>query len=205
MLCFLASSCPQVFHGLVCVGWWMIRNVKYVLHIAQYLSEQLRLYTIYNWQCNHTKPLTCCAPLLSQCNSAGLQKYIPLIINASAKQQITKTHGAQEYPKHLEMHISFVSCRKQTISEVVWFASVHGSTHESEQRLRLRERQSLPSADPQSSHRKRWTLLMRLHFAHCITRSRNTHWPQSVIYFQHTLHWVVLPQAINKALMTKAI
>ncbi len=78
----------------------------------------MQLYSVYNWQYNHTKPLTCYAPLLCLCTSTPLQKYIPLIINASFKEWISKTHSVQEYPKHLEMHIWFISCRKQTISEV---------------------------------------------------------------------------------------
>lgn len=76
--------------------------------------------------------------------------------------------------------------------------------HVNKDRIREKDKNRL-SANPQSSHRKRWTLLICLHFAHCITRSGDTRWPQSVIHFQHTLHRVVLPQAINKALMTKAI
>ena len=54
------------------------------LYIA-YLLTEFQLYTLYNWQYNYTKPLTHCAPFLSQCASTHLQKYISLIINVSSK------------------------------------------------------------------------------------------------------------------------
>lgn len=103
---------------------------------------------------------------------------------------------------------------KEGTSEVDWSwvlcvqASKQASTRGLEQRLRLRERQSPPSslANPQQQLPKnaepRWfaSILHR-----CIARSRNTRWPQSVIFPAHPASGVMLPRAINKALMTKAI
>lgn len=103
-------------------GYLILRTIilyQYVLHNISTIPEKCNC-TVYNWQCNHTKPLTHCTPLLSQCASTPLQKYMLLIMNASSKQRTTKTHSVQEYPKHLEMHIWCISCRKQTNSEVDW-------------------------------------------------------------------------------------
>ena len=113
------------------------------LYIA-YLLTEFQLYTLYNWQYNYTKPLTHCAPFLSQCASTLLQKYISLIINVSSKLWITETHSVQEYPKHLEMHIWYISCRKQTISEVEW-SCISACKHSRVWTKAVSERKTKPS------------------------------------------------------------
>lgn len=94
----------------------------------------------------------------------------------------------EEYPTHLEKHILiYISCRKET--EVDWscILCMDAGTHEFEQRLCLRERQSPPSVCKSTEQLPKMLNpadsppFRPLHN----TQQEYTHWPQSVIFLAH--------------------
>lgn len=71
-------------------------NDKISYHIVGYIYQEIG---------NITMPSHYAPPPQLVCSYTIAKKKIPLIINASSKQRITKKHSVQEDPEHLEKHI----------------------------------------------------------------------------------------------------